>query len=49
MLFYPELPEFLFGTDDTTIKSLAVEIFKVLLIHKEPWDLEESECCTPVL
>ncbi len=23
MLFYPELPEFLFGTDDTTIKSLA--------------------------
>ena len=22
MLFYPELPEFLFGTDDTTIKSL---------------------------
>ncbi len=23
MLFYPELPEFFFGTDDTTIKSLA--------------------------
>ncbi|WP_144281478.1 cytochrome-c oxidase, cbb3-type subunit I [Chryseobacterium echinoideorum] len=23
MLFYPELPEFLFGTDDETIKSLA--------------------------
>ncbi|KQT22050.1 cytochrome C oxidase Cbb3 [Chryseobacterium sp. Leaf404] len=23
MLFYPELPEFLFGTDDTTINSLA--------------------------
>jgi len=23
MLFYPELPEFLFGTDDTTIKSLS--------------------------
>ena len=23
MLFYPELPEYLFGTDDTTIKSLA--------------------------
>ncbi|MEC3875175.1 cytochrome-c oxidase, cbb3-type subunit I [Chryseobacterium salviniae] len=23
MLFYPELPEFLFGTDDTTIKSLG--------------------------
>jgi len=23
MLFYPELPEFIFGTDDTTIKSLA--------------------------
>lgn len=23
MLFYPELPEFLFGTDDPTIKSLA--------------------------
>lgn len=23
MMFYPELPEFLFGTDDTTIKSLA--------------------------
>ncbi|MCD5968488.1 cbb3-type cytochrome c oxidase subunit I, partial [Riemerella anatipestifer] len=22
MLFYPELPEFLFGTDDTTIASL---------------------------
>ena len=22
MLFYPELPEFLFGTDDTTIQSL---------------------------
>lgn len=23
MLFYPELPEFIFGTDDSTIKSLA--------------------------
>lgn len=23
MMFYPELPEFFFGTDDTTIKSLA--------------------------
>ena len=23
MLFYPELPEFLFGTDDTTIRSLS--------------------------
>ena len=23
MLFYPELPEFLLGTDDTTIKSLT--------------------------
>jgi cytochrome c oxidase cbb3-type subunit I/II len=23
MLFYPELPEFLFGTDDKTINSLA--------------------------
>ncbi|MEC5173071.1 cytochrome-c oxidase, cbb3-type subunit I [Chryseobacterium nepalense] len=33
MLFYPELPEFLFGTDDTTIKSLGGGIDGLIKTH----------------
>ncbi|MCY0976902.1 cytochrome-c oxidase, cbb3-type subunit II [Chryseobacterium wangxinyae] len=31
LLFYPELPEFLFGTDDSTIKSLSVQNIQGLM------------------
>ncbi len=33
MLFYPELPEFFFGTDDTTIKSLGGGIDGLIKTH----------------
>ncbi|WP_294201494.1 cytochrome-c oxidase, cbb3-type subunit I [Chryseobacterium endophyticum] len=33
MLFYPELPEFIFGTDDTTIKSLGGGIDGLIKTH----------------
>ena len=33
MLFYPELPEFLFGTDDTTIKSVGGGIEGLINTH----------------
>lgn len=48
MLFYPELPEFLFGTDDPTITSLKMETFKDLLIHKVHLALADGECFTQV-
>ena len=34
LLFYPELPEFLFGTDDLTIKSLSSGNLQRLIISQ---------------